>query len=810
MTIETSGKDAAERAAEGKAARASGRAPAHAELSAASRDPLAILGAQDESRVPELVPIRYGRMLASPFAFFRGAAAVMAADLAGTPATEFTVQLCGDAHLSNFGVFAAPDRRLVFDCNDFDETCPGPFEWDVKRLVASVAVAGRQNGFGKRERRRASLATAAGYRQAMREYAAMRNLEVWYSRIDVEPALEALRAQVDDRRARRLQRNLAKAQAKDSIRALGKLTYEDGGRLRIVSEPPLITPLEDLSGADDAETAAADGRRHLPRVARVPTAATSSPPTTTSTPPAKWSGWAASAPAPGSSSCSAATARTRSSCRRRKRARRCSSPTLGASAYDHHGRRVVEGQRLMQAASDIFLGWVTVTGPTARSAASTCARCGTARARPKSRGLSAPELAVYGATLRPGAGPRPRPLRRPDRDRRLPRQRRSLRQGAGRVRRGLRGPQRSRLRAAARGRRQRPDRGRGGLPVSLTTIRRGILVLLLDAGILLLLSEVLDGFVLDGAATALGAAAMIGLLNAFVWPLLARLTLPLTVMTLGIAALVLNGIVVTFAVDLLPRAEVATVLDGIVITLVVAALTAAVYSLLAIDEDDSWYRNVVRRQARRRGQVTESDVPGVLFLEIDGLAHDVLLRALQDGNAPTLAAWVRGGSHRLRCWETDWSSQTGACQAGLLHGSNEDMPAFRWWEKERGEAIVTNHPRDAEEIERRHSDGRGLLHADGASRANILSGDAPHSMLTMSTALRRRPADRQGLRRLLRPPLRGGADLRPRRLPTSPASGGRRAARSATTSARGCTAAGATSSPAPGGRWSSATSRSRP
>jgi uncharacterized membrane protein YvlD (DUF360 family) len=274
--------------------------------------------------------------------------------------------------------------------------------------------------------------------------------------------------------------------------------------------------------------------------------------------------------------------------------------------------------------------------------------------------------------------------------------------------------------------------------VSLATIRRGILVLLLDAGILLLLSEVMDGFVLDGAATALGAAAMIGLLNAFVWPLLARLTLPLTVLTLGFAALVLNGILVTFALDLLPGAEVAGVPEGIVITVVVAALTSAVYSLLAIDEDDAWYRNVVRRQARLRGQVTESDVPGVLFLEIDGLAHDVLLRALQDGSAPTLSSWVRGGSHRLRCWETDWSSQTGACQAGLLHGSNEDMPAFRWWEKERGQAIVTNHPRDAEEIERRHSDGRGLLHADGASRANILSGDAPHSMLTMSTALRRR------------------------------------------------------------------------
>jgi len=274
--------------------------------------------------------------------------------------------------------------------------------------------------------------------------------------------------------------------------------------------------------------------------------------------------------------------------------------------------------------------------------------------------------------------------------------------------------------------------------MSLATLRRGVFVLLLDAVILLLLSELLDGFVLDGAATALGAAALIGLLNALVWPTLARLALPLTVLTLGLAGLVLNGIFVTFAIDLLPGAEIATIWEGTLVTVLLAGLTAAIYSLLAIDEDDAWYRNVVRRQARRRKQAVESDVPGVLFLEIDGLAHDVLLRALQDGSAPTLAAWVRGGSHRLRCWETDWSSQTGACQAGLLHGSNEDMPAFRWWEKERGAAIVTNHPRDAEEIERRHSDGRGLLHADGASRANILSGDAPHSMLTMSTALRRR------------------------------------------------------------------------
>lgn len=272
----------------------------------------------------------------------------------------------------------------------------------------------------------------------------------------------------------------------------------------------------------------------------------------------------------------------------------------------------------------------------------------------------------------------------------------------------------------------------------MTLVRRAAFVLLLDAAVLLLLSEVLSGFVLDGARAALAAAALIGLLNSLVWPALVRFALPITVLTLGLGALLLNGLLVTIAIDVLPGAEIGGVFEGTVVTIVIAAVTTGLYALFAVDEDESWYRNVVRRQARRREQVVESDVPGILFLEIDGLAHDVLWRAISDGNAPNLARWLRSGSHRLNRWETDWSSQTGACQAGLLHGSNEDMPAFRWWEKDRGAAIVTNHPRDAEEIERRHSDGKGLLHADGASRANILSGDAPHSMLTMSTALRRR------------------------------------------------------------------------
>jgi uncharacterized membrane protein YvlD (DUF360 family) len=265
-------------------------------------------------------------------------------------------------------------------------------------------------------------------------------------------------------------------------------------------------------------------------------------------------------------------------------------------------------------------------------------------------------------------------------------------------------------------------------------LARGLVVLLLDWGALLLLSWLLSDFDVDGAAGALVTAVIAAALNALVWPTLSRLTLPLSVVTLGGAALVLNGALVALAAAISPGATINGWFAGVVVAVGMTVITTAVSALLAIDDDESWQRNVLRRQARRAGAI-ESDVPGVIFLEIDGLAYEVLRRALRDGNAPVMARWLREGTHHLEGWETDWSSQTGACQAGLLHGDNDDMPAFRWWEKDRGKAIVTNHPRDAQELERRHSDGRGLLHEDGASRANILSGDAPHSMLTMSTVL---------------------------------------------------------------------------
>ena len=355
-----------ERAAAGKATRAQVPRSSHAvwDPPADRADPVAVLEGQARSRVPELIPIRHGRMLASEFAFFRGGAAVMAADLATTPSSGFRVQLCGDAHLSNFGGFASPDRDMIFSVNDFDETIPGPWEWDVKRLAASFAIAGRERGFSSRERRRIVLASMSRYREAMREFAGMRNLDVWYARLDTVGILERWRKDVTTKAVRTFEQNVAKARGKDSLRALAKLCHDVNGGPRIVSDPPLIVPLDELlSGADHAQLDAAvrriirDYQRSVPRdrrhlldgyecvdVARKVVGVGS----------VGTRAWIALLLGrDGGDPLFLQIKEAQES---------VLAPFAGASQYRNQGQRVVEGQRLIQAASDILLGWYRTEG----------------------------------------------------------------------------------------------------------------------------------------------------------------------------------------------------------------------------------------------------------------------------------------------------------------------------------------------------------------------------------------------------------------------------------------------------------------
>jgi Uncharacterized protein conserved in bacteria (DUF2252) len=232
----------------GKAARENAPRSSHGEWEPAKRrkDPVKVLEGQAKSRVPELVPIRYGRMLASPFTFFRGAAAIMAMDLAKTPQSGLRVQACGDAHLSNFGAFSAPDRRLVLDVNDFDETLPGPWEWDVKRLAASFEIAGRDRDFTPKETRAAVLSTVREYREAMRGFAAMGNLDVWYARLDVEALLAEVAKVANRKQMKAAEKNVAKAQKKNSLKAFDRLVHEVDGEPRFISDPPLLVPAREL------------------------------------------------------------------------------------------------------------------------------------------------------------------------------------------------------------------------------------------------------------------------------------------------------------------------------------------------------------------------------------------------------------------------------------------------------------------------------------------------------------------------------------------------------------------------------------
>jgi uncharacterized protein (DUF2252 family) len=344
-----------ERVARGRAARAGVPRSTHAawEPQPDRRDPVSLLEEQAKSRIPELVPIRHGRMLVSAFTYFRGAAAPMAADLATTPNSGLVVQVCGDAHLSNFGTFGSAERRLVFDINDFDETAPGPWEWDVKRLAASLEVAGRENQFSSTVRDKIVRRATRSYRKSMREFAAVPMLEVWYAHLDMDDLLPRFRS-LNATKTPAVWKAISKARAKDSLQAFKKLCHTVDGEPRIISDPPLITPVEELRDGFGRDTALefvraygqtlTPDRRHLlgqyqlvhlaRKVVGVGSVGTEA--------------WilllvdGRGAPL---------------FLQVKEAGPSVLEPFTQASEFSHQGQRVVVGQRLMQAAGDIFLGW---------------------------------------------------------------------------------------------------------------------------------------------------------------------------------------------------------------------------------------------------------------------------------------------------------------------------------------------------------------------------------------------------------------------------------------------------------------------
>ncbi len=355
---------AAERVARGKAARQEIPRKSHGVFEPGPHrpDPVKLLQQQAETRVPELVPIRYGRMLSSPFAFYRGAAAIMASDLTATPRSGLQVQCCGDAHMSNFGVFASPERRLLFDLNDFDETLPGPWEWDVKRLAASVLIAAQSNEYSVKVQDGILLDTVGAYRKTMTEFAAMKNLEVWYARIEIERVLEEYGSQLRPKTVKRTEKALTKAQTKDSMAAFSKLTHFVDGEARIAADPPLIVPAADLvSGAEREElygglhellrtyrSSLEHDRRVLLEEFRIVD-------------------FARKVVGVGSVGTRAWIALLLGRdgedplfLQLKEAQPSVLEEHLGPSEFSNCGERVVAGQRLMQAASDIFLGWLHI------------------------------------------------------------------------------------------------------------------------------------------------------------------------------------------------------------------------------------------------------------------------------------------------------------------------------------------------------------------------------------------------------------------------------------------------------------------
>jgi uncharacterized protein (DUF2252 family) len=354
----------AERVARGKAARDAVPRASHADFTPAKdrADPLNVLEQQATTRVPELVPIRHGRMLVSPFTFYRGGAMIMAGDLAGTPRSDIMVQACGDAHLSNFGVFASPERRLVFDLNDFDETLPGPWDWDVKRLAASMLIAAINNDFPVKDQERIVLDTVKAYRTSMAAFAGMTNLAVYYAHVDIESAVGALGSQLTPKIAKRTKKALAKARTRDSMAAFSKLTETVDGRVRFVDQSPLIVPIDQLASGRERDaifeelheifreyraTLRVDRRMVLEQFELVDVAR--------------------KVVGVGSVGTRAFIALLLGRdgddpliLQIKEAEASVLEDFLDASEFSNHGERVVTGQRLIQAESDIFLGWVHV------------------------------------------------------------------------------------------------------------------------------------------------------------------------------------------------------------------------------------------------------------------------------------------------------------------------------------------------------------------------------------------------------------------------------------------------------------------
>jgi uncharacterized protein (DUF2252 family) len=345
-----------ERHERGRAARSVAPRGSHAGWAPAPDrpDPIDLLEAEARDRISELMPIRYARMMASPFAFMRGSAIVMANDLASTPKTGIQAQLCGDAHLLNFGLYASPERALLFDLNDFDETLPGPWEWDVKRLAASFVVAGRDNGFDASDCRRAAQASVASYRQRMAEFSQMGELEVWYSRVGADE----VRSLLSDTRARKkttkkMSKTTRKARGRDNLQALSKLTGVVDGRRRIIDDPPLLVRIpegDELRGQiyailESYKRTLQEDRRHLLERYRFIDAARK-------------------VVGVGSVGTRAYVVLLEGRdqddplfLQVKEAGPSVLEGHLPSSPHEHHGHRVVAGQRLMQAASDIFLGW---------------------------------------------------------------------------------------------------------------------------------------------------------------------------------------------------------------------------------------------------------------------------------------------------------------------------------------------------------------------------------------------------------------------------------------------------------------------